>query len=164
MRNMSKKAWKLRVWNHMTEMQKLDILLKHAKVPHTYDCNFLNCRDECGMVFAAREVTVMNRGSLKLWAARYSATAMTWKVGSQLVRLQRCGGAGNMLRKIAEYVKKIFRMEPIPTTVSTLREALQALEVARNHFEHCDPEFVDAAIFELNAAECRVDAVRRCVG
>lgn len=34
MRNMSKKTWKLRVWNHMTEMQKLDILLKHAKVPH----------------------------------------------------------------------------------------------------------------------------------
>lgn len=48
-----------------------------------------------------------------------------------------------MLRKIAEYVKKIFRMEPIPTTVNTLREALQALEVARNHFENCDPEFVD---------------------
>ena len=66
-----------------------------------------------------------------------------------------------MLRKIADFVKKIFRMEPIPTTVNTLR---QALEVARNHFEHCDPEFVDAAIFELNAAECRVDAVRRCVG
>lgn len=36
MRNMSKKTWKLLVWNHMTEMQKLDILLKHAKVPHTY--------------------------------------------------------------------------------------------------------------------------------
>lgn len=36
MRNMSKKTWKLRVWNHMTEMQKLDILLKHAKVLHTY--------------------------------------------------------------------------------------------------------------------------------
>lgn len=36
MRNMSKKTWKLRVWSHMTEMQKLDILLKHAKVPHTY--------------------------------------------------------------------------------------------------------------------------------
>lgn len=69
-----------------------------------------------------------------------------------------------MLRKIAEYLKKIFRMEPIPTTVNTLREALQTLEVARNHFENCDPEFVDAAIFELNAAECRVDAARRCVG
>ena len=54
-----------------------------------------------------------------------------------------------MLRKIADFVKKIFRMEPIPTTVNTLREALQSLEVARNHFEHCDPEFVDAAIFEL---------------
>ena len=49
-----------------------------------------------------------------------------------------------MLRKIAEYVIKIFRMEPIPTTANTLREALQALEVARNHFENCDPEFVDA--------------------
>ena len=69
-----------------------------------------------------------------------------------------------MLRKIADFVKKIFRMEPIPTTVNTLWEALQSLEVARNHFEHCDPAFVDAAIFELNAAECRVDAVRRCVG
>ena len=78
-----------------------------------------------------------------------------------------------MLRQIQNSINKrtgpwrnlrlfIF-MEPIPTTVNTLREALQALEVARNHFENCDPEFVDAAIFELNAAECRVDAVRRCV-
>ena len=30
MRNMSKKTWKLRVWNHMTEMQKLDYLLMIA--------------------------------------------------------------------------------------------------------------------------------------
>lgn len=52
-----------------------------------------------------------------------------------------------MLRKIAEYVKKIFRMEPIPTTVNTLREALQSLEVARNHFEHCDPEFLWMRLF-----------------
>ena len=36
MRNMSKKTWKLRTRSRMTEMQKLDILLKHAKVPHTY--------------------------------------------------------------------------------------------------------------------------------
>ena len=28
MRNMSKKTWKLRVWSYMTEMQKLDILLR----------------------------------------------------------------------------------------------------------------------------------------
>ena len=68
-----------------------------------------------------------------------------------------------MLRKIAEYVKKIFRMEPIPTPVNILREALRDLEVARNHFENCDPEFVDAAIFELCSAESKVDAVRRCV-
>lgn len=68
-----------------------------------------------------------------------------------------------MLRKIVDFVKEIFWTEPIPTTVNTLREALQALEVARNHFENCDPEFVDAAIFELNAAECRVDAMRRAI-
>lgn len=69
-----------------------------------------------------------------------------------------------MLRKIVDFVKEIFWTEPIPMTVNTLWEALRDLEVARNHFENCDPEFVDAAIFELNAAECRVDAVRRCVG
>lgn len=69
-----------------------------------------------------------------------------------------------MLRKIVEFIKKIFTIEPIPSTVNSLREALHDLEVARNHFENCDPEFVDAAIFELNAAECRVDAARRCVG
>ena len=67
-----------------------------------------------------------------------------------------------MLRKIAEFIKKIFCMEPIPTTVNTFRDAMWELEVARNHFEHCDPEFVPAAIFDLNAAECRVDAARRC--
>lgn len=69
-----------------------------------------------------------------------------------------------MLRKIVDFVKKIFRMEPIPTTVNTMWEALQDLEVARNHFENCDPEFITAAIFELNAAESRLDAARRCVG
>lgn len=68
-----------------------------------------------------------------------------------------------MLRKIAELVKKIFCMEPIPTTVNTLRDAMRELEVARNHFENCDPEFITAAIFELNAAESRLDAARRCV-
>lgn len=67
-----------------------------------------------------------------------------------------------MLRKIAEFVKKIFRMEPIPATMNTLRDAFHDLEVARNHFENCDPEFVTAAIFELNAAESRLDAARRC--
>lgn len=69
-----------------------------------------------------------------------------------------------MLRKIVDFVKKILWTEPMVSTVNTLKDAMRDLEVARNHFEHCDPEFVDAAIFELNAAECRVDAVRRCVG
>ena len=60
-------------------------------------------------------------------------------------------------------VKKIFRVKPIPTAVNTMWEAIHELEVARNHFDHCDPEFVDAAIFELNAAECRLIAMRRCM-
>ena len=68
-----------------------------------------------------------------------------------------------MLHKIAAFIKKIFSVEPIPATVNTLRDALNDLEVARNHFENCDPEFVTAAIFELNAAESRLDAARRCV-
>lgn len=66
-----------------------------------------------------------------------------------------------MLRKVAEFVKKIFRTEPVVSTMNTLREALYDLEVAQNHFENCDPEFIAAAIFELNAAESRVDAARR---
>ena len=69
-----------------------------------------------------------------------------------------------MLRKIVDFAKKIFRREPIPTTVNTMWEVLRDLEVARNHFENCDPEFITAAIFELNAAESRLDAARRCVG
>ena len=69
-----------------------------------------------------------------------------------------------MLRKIAEYVKEIFWAEPMVSTVNTLKDAMRELEVARNHFEHCDPEFITAAIFELNAAESRLDAARRCVG
>lgn len=66
-----------------------------------------------------------------------------------------------MLRKVAEFVKKIFRAEPVVSTMNTLREALHDLEVAQNHFENCDPEFIAAAIFELNAAESRVAAARR---
>lgn len=69
-----------------------------------------------------------------------------------------------MLRKIVNFVKKIFWVEPVVvSTVNTLKDAMRELEVARNHFENCDPEFITAAIFELNAAESRVDAVRRCL-
>lgn len=68
-----------------------------------------------------------------------------------------------MLRKISEFIRKIFHMEPMATTVNSLRDALRELEVARNHFNYCEPDFVTAAIFELNAAEHRVDAARRCV-
>lgn len=68
-----------------------------------------------------------------------------------------------MLRKIVSFIKKIFCTEPMVSTVNTLRDAVHELEVARNHFENCDPEFITAAIYELNAAECRLDAARRAM-
>lgn len=61
MRNMSKKTWKLRVWNRMTEMQKLDILLKHAKVPHTYDPKYLSDYTE--------QIVVYNSEGQRMWDA-----------------------------------------------------------------------------------------------
>lgn len=62
MRNMSKKTWKLRVWNQMTEMQKLDILLKHAKVPHTYDRDFLSASNKIG-----EQIIVCDSEGHRLW-------------------------------------------------------------------------------------------------
>ena len=85
-----------------------------------------------------------------------------------------------MLRKIAEFIK-IFWTKPIkwllgiksPTeewarwlgipeceaqidAIYKYCNPLQELEIAQNHFENCDPEFITAAIFELCAAESRV--------
>ena len=54
-----------------------------------------------------------------------------------------------MLRKIVDFVKKILWTEPMVSTVNTLKDAMRDLEVARNHFE-------------LNAAESRLNAARRC--
>lgn len=34
--------------------------------------------------------------------------------------------------------------------------ALKELDIARNHFSNADPEFVETAIYELIAAECKV--------
>ena len=69
-----------------------------------------------------------------------------------------------MLHKIVEFVKKIFWTEPMVSTVNTLKDAMRDLEVARNHFENCDPEFITTALFAPNAAESRLDAARRCGG
>lgn len=37
--------------------------------------------------------------------------------------------------------------------------AMQELMVAWNHFNNADPEFIDAAILKLNAAEKKYDAL-----
>lgn len=61
MRNMSKKTWKLRVWNHMTEMQKLDILLLRLKVSHTYDPKYFGGYNE--------QIVVYNSEGQRMWDA-----------------------------------------------------------------------------------------------
>lgn len=61
MRNMSKKTWKLLVWNHMTEMQKLDILLLRLKVSHTYDPKYFGGYNE--------QIVVYNSEGQRMWDA-----------------------------------------------------------------------------------------------
>lgn len=46
----------------MTEMQKLDILLKHAKVPHTYDRDFLSASNKIG-----EQIIVCDSEGHRLW-------------------------------------------------------------------------------------------------
>lgn len=36
------------------------------------------------------------------------------------------------------------------------REALQAWQVAQNHFDHADPDHIDISILHLQAAEMRL--------
>lgn len=62
MRNMSKKTWKLRVRSHMTEMQKLDILLKKQKVPYTYECRSPDEYREYG-----EQIIVFDSEGHRLW-------------------------------------------------------------------------------------------------
>lgn len=77
-----------------------------------------------------------------------------------------------MLQKIIAFVINFLTLSsPCGWMMDILKDTrkykfynpLRELEIARNHFENCDPAFITAAIFELNAAECRVDAARRCV-
>lgn len=58
MRNMSKKTWKLRVWNHMTEMQKLDYLLTKAGITHEMERRFPE-NDKTSLKFTALEHRMM---------------------------------------------------------------------------------------------------------
>lgn len=70
-----------------------------------------------------------------------------------------------MLHKIAEFIKKIFHVKPITveSRSNPLMDAISAWNVAKNHFDNCDPDYISTAIFELQAAECRLDAARRAV-
>ncbi len=70
-----------------------------------------------------------------------------------------------MLQKLVARIKKIFRAKPstVECKSNPLMDAISAWNVAKNHFDNCDPDCISTAIFELQAAECRLDAARRAV-
>ena len=84
MRNMSKKTWKLRVWNHMTEMQKLDILLKHAKIPHTYGRRWPEMDSRTIMNFFRADDTMVASKSLHMMLLEI-VSGMAFGVGVPMV-------------------------------------------------------------------------------
>lgn len=45
------------------------------------------------------------------------------------------------------------------TLLDKYRSALQDYKIARNHFENCEPDFVDSAIDDLIYAERNLDRV-----
>ncbi len=69
------------------------------------------------------------------------------------------------MKKIAEFIKKIFcKQANMPKkNKNPWFEAVEAMNIARNHFDNCDEDYISTAIYELNAAESRMDAARRCV-
>lgn len=76
MRNMSKKTWKLRVWNHMTEMQKLDYLLTKAGITHEMERRFPENDKNQPEVYGpgaphdgGYQITVRDKSGAYLWDA-----------------------------------------------------------------------------------------------
>lgn len=67
------------------------------------------------------------------------------------------------MKKIVEFIKKIFCPEPVKVEKKHNQwlEAVEAMNIARNHFDNCEADYISTAIFELNAAESRMDAARR---
>ena len=82
-----------------------------------------------------------------------TAGAMSRKKKSQAVSLHEM---------CAESDRLIMRVECPPlegeNMVNDYQEALAALHMAENHFAFAAPDYIDAAIMELNAAQKRVEA------
>lgn len=70
--------------------------------------------------------------------------------------------AVSLHRMCAESDRMIMRVECPPlegeNMVNDYQEALAALHMAENHFTFAAPDYIDAAIMELNAAQKRVEA------
>ena len=77
-----------------------------------------------------------------------------------------------MLRNIIAFVTALLALsspvnlmvgilEAAKTPVSKFYSPVRELEIAENHFNFCDPEYIPAAIFELNAAEHKISAFQR---
>lgn len=93
MRNMSKKTWKLRVWNRMTEMQKLDYLLTKAGITHEMERRFPE-NDKNRPEFAALEHCVMGAIRLQFEINLAHICGMRYAVGTLTGFLiySRCAG------------------------------------------------------------------------
>lgn len=54
-------------------------------------------------------------------------------------------------------MKWIYKTPKLEKTISEYQIALRNLEIARQNFENADEEYIDAAIYELNAAELKLE-------
>ena len=52
-------------------------------------------------------------------------------------------------------------LEGAKTPVHKFYSPIREMEIAENHFNFCDPEYIPAAIFEMNAAECKMRAFQK---
>lgn len=77
-----------------------------------------------------------------------------------------------MLRNIIAFVTALLALSsPVSLMMGILEDArvpvrkfyspVRELEIAENHFNFCDPEYIPAAIFELNAAERKMSAFQK---
>lgn len=48
---------------------------------------------------------------------------------------------------------------PNAQQIQQLHDAKQALDIAQNHFDFAEPEFIDSAVYSLTSAISRFDAV-----
>ena len=73
-----------------------------------------------------------------------------------------------MLRNFIAFIAALLALSsPVSLMMDVLKPVhkfhnpIRELEIAENHFNFCDPEYIPAAIFEMNAAEYKMSAFQR---